>query len=65
MEELKVVAYELSVVCAGCVETGELDSPVLMFVSCFEGVQRLIDSRETNSESYFKILGEELVNYVA
>lgn len=65
MEELQVVAYKLSVVCALCVKNGDLDSPVLMFVSCFDGVQRLIDSRETNSESYFKILKEELVNYVA
>ena len=63
MEELKKVAYELSVVCARYVETGDLDNPVLMFVSCFNGVQRLIDSGETNSKRYFKVLEEELVNY--
>ena len=65
MEELQVVAYKLSGVCALCVENGDLDSPVLMFVSCFDGVQRLIDNRDTNKDNYFKILKEELVNYAA
>ena len=63
MEELKKVAYELSVVCARYVETGDLDNPVLMFVSCFNGVQRLIDNRDTNKDNYFKVLEEELVTY--
>lgn len=65
MEELKKVAYELSVVCARYVETGDLDNPVLMFVSCFNGVQRLIDNGETNSKRYYKVLREGLINYAA
>ena len=63
MEELQVVAYKLSGVCARYVEAGELNNPVLMFASCFEGVQRLIDNRDTNKDNYFKVLEEELVNY--
>ena len=63
MEELKVVAYELSVICAAYVKAGKLDSPVLMFVSGFDGVQRLIDSGETDPKTYYKVLGEGLINY--
>ena len=63
MEELEKVAYELAVVCARNVGAGQLDNPVLMFVSCFNGVQRLIDTRETNSKRYYKVLREGLINY--